>query len=125
MTFTDEMIAVAVELLTEFGFSVTIRAKGTPGSYNPATLTATETNTTTQGLAAFFDPANSNMSGYEENLSSDVLDKSKWLYVQTDGPLNSGDVLEASGGAKYKINSITAIGPTDVPIIHRVRTEKV
>lgn len=122
MTLTAEMIAVAEELLTEFGFSVTIRQKSS-STYNAATLTATEGNTTVVGKACFFNPSNSNLSGYENTLSKDGR-SGKWLYVQTNGILKTGDVIETDT-AKFKIYSATPIGPTATAIIYRVATEVV
>lgn len=121
MTFDEEMFDVARELLTEFGFPVTIRNRSS--SYNTATLTATEGNTPNAGLGAFFDPANSNITGYESELKSDGK-PAKWLYVQTDYALKDGDVIQAYSKS-YKINAHTSIGPKDLTIFYRVKTEEV
>lgn len=119
----NEMIAVAVELLTEFGFAVSIRSEATTG-YNPATLTATQSNASADGLAAFFDPSNSNMTGYEKTLPADTIKSGKWLYVQSDTEPKPGDVLVA-GSREFKIHASTCIGPTTPPVFYRVMTTEI
>lgn len=122
MTFDEEMFEVARELLTEFGFALVIRNRSA-SIYNTATLTATESNSSSNGLGVFFDPANSNITGYESSLEKDGK-PAKWLYVQTDYALKDGDVFEI-GAKSYKVNAHTSIGPKDTPIFYRVKTEEV
>lgn len=124
MNFTEEMIAVAVELLTEFGFSATLTQKS-PSTYNPVTLVATENNATIQGLAAFFDPSNSNLTGYEQELTADTIKSGKWMYFQCDTKPETGDVIQHPGGRKFKVEAVTSIGPTVPPVLYRVMTTEI
>jgi hypothetical protein len=123
VTFSEEMAAVANELLTEFGFAITVRGKSPP-TYNPATLTATESNTSTPGVACFFDPSNSNLTGYEKSLGADTVLSGKWMLVYTTATLKTGDVIEA-GSRKFKIKASTDIGPNGSVIVRRVATQEI
>lgn len=117
-TFTQEMINVVIELLTEFGFSVNVRHMGI-ATFNPATMTNTYAQVVNSGLAAFFDPSNSNLSGYEESLNAQYEKRGKWFYLQTDAMAAPGDEIEY-GSTKFVIVSATAIGPTAQTIFYRV-----
>lgn len=122
--FEAEMIAVAKELLTEFGMAVTIDADKVTG-YNPATLTPTKSDVSLNGLAAFFDPSNSSMTGYESNLTADDIASSKWMLLQCDQKVETDFVIITPGGKKFKINGLTSLGPTETTIYYRVMTSEV
>lgn len=121
--FELEMVAIAKELLTEFGFPVTVKSKKS-SNFDPATLKPVNANTDSQGMAVFFDPALSSLSGYEGDLDADELLKKKWMYVQCDGPVETGDHIISTLHGEYKAFMATAIGPSEA-IIHKVASDKV
>lgn len=122
MTFEEEMGGIAEELLTEFGFSLTIN-HASADTYDPATLTTTKGASSSTGLGVFFDPSNSNLTGYEKELASDVVKDRKWLIVRTSGVLATGDRIVAQGKTLL-VHAVTAIGPKEA-IVYRVNTEQV
>lgn len=121
MTFTSEMIGVVVELLTEFGASAVIRSSS-GAVYNPATLTTTTPVLERPAFIAFFDPANSNMSGYEQS-TNDTASNHKWMYVRSNTPVQVGDTVIV-GSNSYLVESQSSIGPTGEMIYQRVRTSQ-
>lgn len=121
MTITSEMVGVVVELLTEFGVSATV-SSSSGAVYNPSTLTTTTPVVDRPAIIAFFDPANSNMSGYEQN-TNDTASNHKWMYVRCDTPVQVGDRITVSGNY-YLVENQSSIGPTGEVIYQRVRTSQ-
>lgn len=118
----EEFIAVAKEILTEFGFSATLR-RTSQSSYNAATLEATEGTASAPCLCAFFDPSNSKLTGYEQSLQNDHV-KGKWFYLQCDTPVAVGDTVEY-GTRKFKLFYKTEIGTTGTVIFNKVAADEV
>lgn len=121
MTFTSEMVEVVVELLTEFGLAASIRSSGVP-TYDPATLSVNSNPATRTALIAFFDPANSNMSGYEENTNDDAKSH-KWFYLRSDTPVAVGDTVVV-GASEFLVENQTTIAPNGEVIYQRVRSSQ-
>jgi len=122
-TFTEEMQLVANELLTEFGAAMTLR-KSSTSTYNTDTLTATEDPSTFPMVGAYFDPSNSNITGYEQSLPDDVRLSGKWLYVYSATQIETGDII-THGLRKFKVHAVTSIGPAGTAIIYRVATMEI
>jgi hypothetical protein len=123
MTFSDEMIAVADELLTEYGFNVTVR--GPLAAYNPVTLTTNGTTASSlTGKAIYFDPSNSKMTGYERSLAEDGSKGGKWMILLCLGVVKTGHVVEV-GSRKFVISYLTEIGPTDQVIYYKIKTDEI
>ena len=126
MSFSSEMISVAKEILTELGMSVTVSRRNYSG-FNTATLKPNPASPSSwAALAAYFDPSNSNMSGYEKTLVGDDIKGGKWLYIQSDTALKVGDTITTPGGKDVLINALSELGADDTVVYYRVmgsRTE--
>lgn len=117
-----EFIAIAKEILGEFGWSGVIR-RTSLSTFDASTLTATEGNTVQTCLGAFFDPANSKLTGYEQTLEASTK-RGKWMYIQTDGQFDDGDTVEY-GTRKFKAVGMTKLGTTDQVIFYKVMTQEI
>ena len=110
-TFSDEMDALALELLTEFGQSVSF-VRTTEGTYNPATgATGTATTTTFSGYGAPVDYDN-------KEIDNDIIkqgDSKLYVNAISTAPL-PGDVVTLSSVdyrvmivRKYPINGTNVL----------------
>ena len=124
VTFTEEMTAVAEQLLEEFGFQFEV--KSSASGINPVTLTnITPSAPKASGLAAFFDPSNSNMTGYERNLSESGRKSEKWMIALCSDPIVESDVLTVGGQDEYMVNAVTNVGPTGGVVYYKLRTTQI
>src|SRR4051812_25951061 len=120
MTFVGELIDVAIELLREFGFPLTVQAIGVQ-TFDANTLTAASpASAPTHALGCFIDPSASKLNGYEMSLAADTTKNRKWMIVQSDVPLVEGSIMTSDAGVQYLIRSKTEIGPTEQTIVYRV-----
>ena len=122
MTFEEEMIAVAEELLQEYGFAVLID-RVQDNTYDAASLSVSKQPLTMAGYAAFIDPSNSKLTGYEQSLTEDNVEDRKWMIVRAPNKVRTGDVFRYSGSS-YTVRSATGVGPTGTSIYYRVATDK-
>ena len=118
-TFYDEMAAMALEMITEFGQPVTIRAI-TVGEYDPETGTAppdTTTEQTAQGILLDF-------SGQEFQNNSLIKQGDKKLKVAAQGLAWVPDLLNkviVQGRTWSIVPPLKEINPAGTPILYELQ----
>jgi hypothetical protein len=126
--FYDDMAKVALDLLTEFGQTVTLRQVATGGGdYNPLTG-----QTTGVGLDGAFDsyrkglptdpPGNRIGSQYGQTLEKGNLiqDNDKWVYIDANGPAPRLQDHVIVQGIEYVTIDVQMVSPGGTPIIYLV-----
>jgi hypothetical protein len=124
--FDAEMIAVAKELLTEFGAVCSVE-KASGSTYDPDTLSSTPTGVGTfGGVLAYIDPSNSKLTGYERDLHLGELKiGGRWfLFFSEEDRLENGYVV-IQGGKRMFVHAGTDIGPDGTLILQRVATKEI
>ena len=110
MSFYDEMAAVSLSLLTEFGQSVTHRAY-TTGTYDVATGTATPATTDATRTGALFDINTTTVRGQLVQVAD------KQLLVDGSAAINLRDRFVV-GGVEYAIVSLGEINPAGTRVMY-------
>lgn len=118
----DELIVDAKEILTELGFEATVE-RGSNPSLNQQTLVFESTPSTFGALAVYIDPSSSKLNGYEQSLAEDNVVNRKWMIVQGEQEIKTGDVF-IRGATRSLVISSTSIGPTKT-IIQRIAADQV
>ena len=113
MTYASNA-ATVLRLLTKYGQDVTLRSY-TPGTYNPATGTATPTQTDTTRKGAIFD------FGAGQTLERGTLIQGgdKRLLVDPTASINPQDHFIV-GGVEYVIVSIGELNPAGTRILYDI-----
>jgi hypothetical protein len=119
MAFYDEMAVMALEMITEFGQPVIIRAT-TVGEYDPDTGTAppdTTTEQTAQGILLDF-------TGQEFQSNSLIKQGDKKLKIAAQGLEWVPDLLNkviAQGRTWSIVPPLKAINPAGTPILYELQ----
>lgn len=123
MTFDySEMSATALELLTEFGQTVTLR-KVTTGAYNPSTGTSTPTVTLSSRKAAVFD-YNEFLHGMQHPYGLAIEAGDRRCYMDANGPdpaLNDQVVI---GDVVWSIKNVKSINPAGTSVLHDLQIRR-
>ena len=112
MSFYSEMAAMANDLLSEFGQSVTLTNYGN-GAYDPATGAANTDITIQTGWGAIFDISNRDIDG------TVIQQGDKQLLLASIGisaPQVNDTVLSSCG--YYTIKSVKATSPAGTPVVY-------
>ena len=119
MAFYDEMAALALEMITEFGQPVTIRAT-TVGEYDPDTGTVppdTVTDQTAQGILIDF-------TGQEFQTNSLIRQGDKKLKIAAQGLAWAPGLLNkviAQGRTWSIVPPLKEINPAGMPILYELQ----
>lgn len=119
MAFYDEMAALALEMITEFGQPVTIRAT-TVGEYDPDTGTVppdTVTDQTAQGILIDF-------TGQEFQTNSIIRQGDKKLKIAAQGLAWAPGLLNkviAQGRTWSIVPPLKEINPAGTPILYELQ----
>jgi hypothetical protein len=119
MSFYDEMAALALEMITEFGQAVTIQATA-PGEYDPETGTAAPgvvTEQAAQGLLIDF-------TGQEFLTNTLIKQGDKKLKIAAQGLLWVPDLLNtvvAQGRTWSIVPPLKEINPAGTPILYELQ----
>ncbi len=119
MAFYDEMAALALEMITEFGQPVTIRAT-TVGEYDPDTGTVppdTVTDQTAQGILIDF-------TGQEFQTNSLIRQGDKKLKIAAQGLAWAPGLLNkviAQGRTWSIVPPLKEINPAGTPILYELQ----
>lgn len=122
MSFYAEMSATALELLTEFGQTVTLK-RVTPGTYNPATGTATPVVTTQSRKAAIFD-YNDFRHGMQNPNGLVIEAGDRRCYMDANGVDPELDDQIIIGGVTWSIKNVKSINPSGVSVLHDIHIRR-
>lgn len=125
MTFDySNPAATALRLLTKFGRSVTLR-KQTAGAYNPATSSATITNTDYTGTGALFD-FNERVLGTQFADGTTVEQGDKFLLLAPSGITvapEPNDLL-IFGSDTWNVMNVKTVAPAGTPVLYELHLRK-
>ena len=120
MAFYDEVLAVADELLVEFGAAATL-TRVTPGAYDPTTGTTTADNTETwTGTGAKFDYEQKDIDGTK------IRAGDQRVYLSVVGIVNpqTGDTLTI-GGVILNVVASRQLKPASTAVLYDVQVRGV
>lgn len=118
----SEIAALSLELLNEFGQTVTRRTY-TEGTYNPATGTATPTTADTSRKAALFDYSDSNRQGEQYIRGHLVIAGDKQLLLDAEGAAEMTDHYIV-GGVEYTCVSVSEVNPAGTPVLFEIHARR-
>ena len=119
-SFYNGMKGVALGLLKQFGQSMTLQ-RVTPGTYDPATGSKTDTTEDITVTGAIFDIEDARVNG------STVLRGDKVATISAKGldsdPKANADLLYV-GGERHQIVSVKPLAPGGVPVTYDLQVRK-
>ena len=110
----DSIAAISLELLTEYGQSVT-RTSYSAGTYNPATGSTTPTTATTTRKGALF----SFDGGTTQVRGTMIANGDKQLLLDAEGAVSITDHYTI-GGTEYTVVSIDETNPAGTAVINEL-----
>jgi hypothetical protein len=118
MSFYSEMAATALELLTEFGMSVTLN-RVTPGAYNPATGTSAPSSAAHAGIGAKFDYDQDEIDGTKIRTGDQrvYIAPSRAVTPRTADTLTIGSEL-------WQVVASRPLAPAGVVVLHDVQVRR-
>lgn len=125
MAFYDDMAAVALELITEFGQAGTI-SDVTPGTYDPATGETTGDTPITQTAQMILLDYSLQESGAKYNEGTQVLAGDKKILIAAQGlawaPMMTSRITADS--AVWQVVNIKVSNPAGTPLVYEIHGRK-
>lgn len=125
--FYEEMAETALELLEEFGRTVTLRlvTPGSNGVYDPSKgkavgVTKETLKDTTRNAVVVDAPENRIGPQYGGNVEagSRVFDENKWCYMDADGEAPTQSHQVVFDGRSYSIFNVQTYAPAGIPMLY-------
>lgn len=125
MAFYDDMAAVALELITEFGLAGTI-SDVTPGTYDPESGTGTGDTPISQPAQMILLDYTLQESGAKYNEGTQVLAGDKKILIAAQGlawaPMMTSRVTADS--AVWQVVNIKVSNPAGTPLVYEIHGRK-
>lgn len=122
MSFTEEMLAVAKELLTEFGVSVMIRPPSS--GLDPNTLLPADASGLDKPAnVAPFTPGRADST--ESSLLDEYVDTNRWFYAYTMFDILPGSNIVFPDGTQFKIRQIKRVLSQTTTVYYQLTTSEV